>query len=174
MRKIFGSLIVALLLTWTSISIAAEADLYVVSPATIGSQWQPVSAANPLQITGTVTSSSASTVGIAPVVAGSAVSSSVLKAAPGNLYGAYANCTSACWLMIFNATAAPSNGATTSGIGSGNMQDCIPIPAGGIGAVSYRPGPPEVFSVGITAAISSSACGTLTLSTVGFINGSVQ
>lgn len=118
--------------------------------------------------------SSATGVGIAPVVAGSAASSSVLKASPGNLYGVYATCTSACWLMVFNAVAAPSNGSTTAGIASGGLQECIPIGATGVGSISYGSGPPEVFSVGITAAISSTACTTLTLSTVGYIHGSVQ
>lgn len=118
--------------------------------------------------------SSASGVAITSVVAGSAVSSSVLKGSAGNLYGVYATCTSACWLMVFNATAAPSNGATTAGVGSGNLSDCVPIPASGIGGIGYRAGPAKRFSVGITAAISSTACATLTLSTVGFISGDVQ
>ena len=118
--------------------------------------------------------SPSASIGIAPVVAGSAVSSSVLKASGGNLYGAYATCTSACWLMIFNATSLPANGATTAGIASGNLQDCIPVAAGGFVSINYNPGPPEVFSTGITAAISSTACGTLTASTVGFIHGSIQ
>ena len=116
--------------------------------------------------------SSSASAGIAPAIAGSAASSAVLKSSPGNLYGVYATCTSACWLMVFNAVAAPSNGATTAGVASGNMQDCIPIPAGGVGSINYLP--PEVFSVGITAAISSTACATLTLCTVGFIHGSAK
>ncbi len=114
-----------------------------------------------------------SSFGIAPVVSGSASSGVVLKATPGNLYGVYAECTSACWLMVFNAVAVPSNGSTTAGIASGNLQDCIDIAAGSSRSLAY-PGPPEVFSVGMSAAISSTACGTLTLSTVGFIHGMVQ
>jgi len=121
-----------------------------------------------------ITPTSAAAAGIAPQVAGSAVSSKVLKASPGNFYGAYAFCTSACWLQIFNSATLPSNGATTSGVAAGNLQDCIPIAAGGYGSINYNPGPPEVFSTGITAAISSTNCATLTASTVGFIHGSVQ
>src|SRR6266404_692330 len=109
------------------------------------------------------------TAGITPVVGGSAVSSLVLKASAGSLYAAYANCTSACWLMIFNSVSAPSNGATTAGVASGNMVECIPIGAGSVGGVNYAPGPPAVYSVGMTAAISSTACTTLTLSTVAMI-----
>jgi hypothetical protein len=117
---------------------------------------------------------SASSAAIAPVAAGAAVSSSVLKAAPGNLYGVYATCTSACWLMIFNATSLPANGATTSGNASGNLQDCLAIGANGNGFVNYAPGPPESYSVGITAVISSTGCATLTASAVGYVHGSVQ
>ena|ERR1700722_1541940 len=111
--------------------------------------------------------------GNTPIVAGSAVSSAVLKASPGNLYSAYATVTAPSWLMIFNSTTAPSNGSTTAGTASGNMQDCISIPvANSSGGVTYSA--PEVFSVGITAVISSTGCGTLTLATVGYIHGSVQ
>lgn len=111
---------------------------------------------------------------ITPVIAGSAASSAVLKASAGSLYGVYANSTAAGWLMVFNATSAPGNGATTAGTASGNLQDCIPISAGGSNFLNYNPGPPEAFSVGITAVVSSTACATLTLATTGFIHGSVK
>lgn len=122
----------------------------------------------------TITPSSAASAGITPVVGGSAVSSLVLKATPGNLYSVYAVCTSACWLQIFNAISAPGNGATTAGVASGNMVECVPITAGSIGGVNYLPGPPAVYSVGITAMISSTNCATLTASTVGFVHGLIQ
>lgn len=111
---------------------------------------------------------------IPPVVCGSAVSSCVLKNASGFLYGVYANCTAACWLMVFNATAAPSNGSTTSGIANTNMQECVFIPAGGTNGINYMPGPPSRFANGITATISSTSCGTLTLATTGFIHGVIR
>lgn len=111
---------------------------------------------------------------IPPVVCGSAVSSCVLKNSAGFLYGVYANCTAACWLMVFNATSAPSNGATTAGIAASNMQECIPIPANGSNGVNYLPGPPSAFSTGITAVISSTPCATLTLATTGFIHGVIR
>lgn len=106
------------------------------------------------------------------VTCGSAVSSCVLKSSAGNLYGVYANCTSACWLMVFNATSAPSNGATTAGSASGNLVECIDVSANSSKSLVY-PVFPRAYSVGITAAISSTACGTLTLSTVGFVSGGV-
>jgi len=106
-------------------------------------------------------------------VCGSAVSSCVLKAGPGNLYGVYAECTAACWMMIFNSATAPSNGATTAGLASGNMVDCIDIAANSSKSLSYAVYP-IALSAGITVVISSTACATLTLSTVGFIHGSAM
>lgn len=111
---------------------------------------------------------------IPPVVCGAAVSSCVLKNSSGTLYSVYATCTAACWLMVFNAAAAPSNGGTTSGIASGNMQECVFVPAGGSNGINYLPGPPSNFANGITATISSTSCGTLTLATTGFIHGAVR
>lgn len=111
---------------------------------------------------------------IPPVVGGSAISSLVLKNSAGYFYGAYATCTAACWLMIFNAVAAPSNGATTAGIAASNMQECIFVPAGGSNGINYLPGPPSFFTTGITAVISSTSCGTLTLASTGFIHGVIR
>ena len=122
----------------------------------------------------TSVASPAGTAGLTPIVGGSALSGLVLKAAPGNMYSIYAVCTAACWLMVFNSVTIPGNGATTAGTASGNLTSCIPIGAGGIGSVSYAPGPPEAFSVGISAAISSTSCATLTLSATAFIHALVQ
>lgn len=118
--------------------------------------------------------SSSASAGITPVVTGSAASGLVLKATPGNLYSVYAECSAACWLMIFNSTTVPADGATTAGVASGNLQDCLAIPTGSNGSINYTPGPPEVFTVGISAAISSTTCATKTAATTGFIHGSVQ
>lgn len=111
---------------------------------------------------------------IPPVICGSAVSTCQLNSAAGYLYSVYADCTAACWLMVFNTTTTPTNGATTAGIASGNMQECIPIASGGTGGINYLPGPPSVFANGIYAAISSTACATLTLATTGFIHGVIR
>jgi hypothetical protein len=170
--------------TWDRVPIVAKSS----APTTAGNQalvvdlrpdspgiitLGPASAANAVPVVGSAPSSSA-LVGITPVVGGSALSSLVLKASAGNLYSVYAECSAACWLMVFNSTSAPSNGATTAGTASGNMVECIPIAAGGAASISYQPGPPAVYSVGITAAISSTTCATLTLATTGFIHGMVM
>ena len=116
---------------------------------------------------------SSSALALTATTCGSAVSSCVLKASAGNLYGVYAQCTAACWLMVFNSTSAPSNGSTTAGSSSGNLVECVDVSAGSGKSITY-PIYPRAFSVGLTAAISSTACGTLTLSTVGFVSGSVM
>lgn len=117
---------------------------------------------------------SSASAAIAPVVSGSASSGVILKASAGNLYSVSATCSAACWLMVFNSATVPSNGSTTAGIASGNLQECIGIASGATGIISTIGGPPESFTTGISAAISSTACATLTLATTGFIRGSVQ
>jgi hypothetical protein len=107
------------------------------------------------------------------VTCGSAASSCVLKNAAGNLFGVYAECTSACWLMVFNAASAPSNGATTAGVAATNLVECVDIGANGSKSINY-PIFPVNYTTGITAVISSTSCATLTLSTVGFIRGTVM
>jgi hypothetical protein len=116
-----------------------------------------------------------SAAGIAPGVAGSASSSVVLKASAGNLYSVYATSGSTQgWLMVFNATSLPGNGGTTAGTASGNLQDCIYAPANSTTGINYNPGPVETFSVGITAAFSSTACSTLTASATAYLHGSAK
>jgi hypothetical protein len=106
-------------------------------------------------------------------VCGSAVSSCLLKGSPGVFYGVYASCSAACWLMVFNSTTVPSAGATTAGKASGNMTECISILAGSAASIAY-PFNPIPMSTGVMAVISSTGCATMTLSTVGFVHGTVQ
>lgn len=112
--------------------------------------------------------------GIAPVVAGSAASSAVLKASAGNMLNIYVTPATDGWLQVFNATSLPANGATTAGVASGNLQDCIKAPANVTSSISYSPAQVESFSVGITAAFSSTNCATLTASANAFIHGTAQ
>lgn len=130
----------------------------------------PVNGSNPLPVT--PGASSAATAGITPQVCGPSANTCALKTSGGgNLYGAYAQASSSVYLFVFNQTSAPTNGSTTSGTASGNLVDCIGPSTQP--SINYTPGPPEVFSAGIYAALSSTACGTLTLTT-GTIHGSVQ
>jgi hypothetical protein len=128
--------------------------------------------------TGTVTAlnvvntpSNSTTIGITPVVSAAAEASHVLKGAAGNLYAAYAtNLTStAGFLVILNATTAPADGAITP-------LACAPLGASGVTSINYAPGPPGIFSTGITAVVTSAAsCFTKTTGVItAFISGSVQ
>lgn len=107
-------------------------------------------------------------------VAGSLVASITAKAAPGNLYSvSITTGASAVYLYVFNATAAPADGAVTAGNASGNYQVCTAV-----GATTTFTQPfeiPERYSVGITPVVSSTACGTLTKATTAvFIKSRAQ
>jgi hypothetical protein len=119
----------------------------------------------------TIAPSAAAGVGQTPVVTGSGASSQVLKASAGNLYGVYAtNLTgTAGFLVVLNATSAPADGAITP-------LACVPLTANGVASINYLPGPPAVYSTGITAVVTSAAtCFTKTTGTItAFIAGQVS
>ena len=85
----------------------------------------------------------------------------IIAAAPASLTSAYVTATAAGWLMVFNSITVPSNGSTTAGTASGNLVECIQVPAAGTYALP-RSGVGVTYSVGITAVYSSAGCGTLT------------
>lgn len=103
----------------------------------------------------------------APVVVTSAVASSqVLKATPGVLLSVgITNTTVSGYLMLFNATSAPADGAVTPIL-------CEPVAAGG--STSGGGMFPLYFSAGITAVFSTTGCFTKTSSSTAFIRGQVQ
>ncbi len=113
----------------------------------------------------------ATAAGITGIASTVSESSHVLKATPGNLYGAYAtNQTStAGFLVIINATSAPTDGAITP-------LDCIPLPGNSSASISRIPGPPRIYSTGITAVVTSGAnCFTKTTGVIlAFISGDVK
>lgn len=115
--------------------------------------------------------SSSSSAGITPVVSASAEGSHVLKASAGNAYSAYATNLTATngFLVLLNATSAPADGAISP-------IACAPLASNGVASINYAPGPPGVFSTGITAVITSaSTCFTKTTGVItGFISGSVK
>ena len=116
----------------------------------------------------TVAPTSASAAGITSVVSSAAENNHVLKASAGNLYSVYAtNLTStAGFLLVLNSTTSPADGAVTP-------LACVPLPASSYAQIDYSPGPPQVFSTGITAVVSSATtCFTKTTGTItAFING---
>lgn len=137
----------------------------------------PVSTTYPLPSTATISQTSpgvsngvsidptsATTAGVTP---GSALgaTSLVVKATPGNLWSGYAinRTATAGFLVVYNAVAAPAPGALTAGLVLG----CVPLPANGAGSINNKPGPQQIYSVGITLlATSASNCGTYTTGTI--------
>ena len=169
MRRLLWGLAIFLIAVLPRASLAAEADIFVPT-GTAPSIWQPGgSASNPVSVQ--TVPASGSTAGITSVVSGSAEATHVLKATPGNLYSVYAtNLTgTAGFLVVLNATSAPVDGAITP-------LDCAPLPGNSNASINYRAGPPEVFSTGITAVITSAnTCFTKTTGVItGFIHGDVQ
>ena len=82
--------------------------------------------------------------------------SNVLKASAGNLYAiTITTGATAGYLMIFNATSAPIDGAVTPAY-------CLQMPANMSSAVEWSI--PARFATGITAVFSSTGCFTKTAS----------
>lgn len=119
-----------------------------------------------------VVPSSSASAGIAPTVSGALEASHVFKAGAGNLYSAYAsNLTGGAsgYLMVFDATSAPGDGAVTPKV-------CVPFNSLGIASASYQGLPPADFLTGITAVVSSATtCFTKTTGVLtAFISGLVK
>jgi hypothetical protein len=111
---------------------------------------------------------SSSSLAIAPVVSAAAEGTHVFKASAGNLYSAYVTTGgTAGFLLIFNTTTAPADGAVTP-------IHCVQAPANTTVGVSFSGMPPESFSTGISAAFSTTGCFTKTVSATAFFHGSVQ
>jgi hypothetical protein len=110
--------------------------------------------------------SPSSNTGLVPVVSTAAEASKVLKASAGNLY-AYQVTTGAAagYVMLFNATSAPVDGAVAP-------VKCVAVPAGATVGVSNVP--PEYFSTGITAVFSTTGCFTKTASATAMFSGDVK
>lgn len=125
----------------------------------------PISAANPLYA---VTSPSASSGAAVTAAASTAVGSNlVVKGSAGNLYQVTASIgATSGYLMLFNATTLPANGAVTPAY-------CVPVSSNGTnGYVAVNFDPPKPFATGITAGFSTSGCFTLTASaTAAFFAG---
>ena len=91
--------------------------------------------------------------GITPVVT-QAGTAAVGKAAQGNLYSAYAvnQTTTAGYLVLINAAAAPASGAAITPLDVATLGGT----AGATAALNYGAGPPNGYSAGIVALITTS------------------
>lgn len=105
-----------------------------------------------------------------PVVSTAIEGSHVLKAAPGCLLSIYAtiDSTTVGWLMTFNSTTVPADGAVTP-------IECIYLTAAPSSlGVGHFPLPPEWYPNGIVAVFSSTGCFTKTISAHAFFHADVQ
>ncbi len=104
---------------------------------------------------------------ITPISSGSADDNLVLKASAGNLYSVYVTVGgTAGYLMIFNATSEPADGAVTP-------VHCIQAPVNSTVGVDYA-GVPARFATGITAVFSTTGCFTKTTTPTVFFQGGVS
>ena len=108
---------------------------------------------------------------LAPVFSSAGESAHVLKAAPGNLYQlTVTNLTATTgYVEVFNLAAVPNTGAVTP-------VNCTALPASGSAKIDFTPTPPEQFTTGITAVVSSASnCNTYTNGTItAFFNALVN
>ena len=117
--------------------------------------------------------SAAGSVALTPVV-GSLVNGIVGSAVPANLYSVEITTGAlTSYLYVFNSATVPADGAVTAGTGNGAYQFCRAIAATTSGAFNYDI--PERYSVGVSLAVSSTACGTLTkVATAVFLKARVK
>lgn len=112
--------------------------------------------------------SSSSTVAISPGSSSALEASHILKASAGNLYSLYVTTTSVSgYLMTFNATSAPADGAVTP-------VECIPVASGSAVSISFAGAPPDHYSTGIVAVFSTTGPFTKTGSVTAFFKWRVQ
>lgn len=112
----------------------------------------------------TVPSNAAAT----PINSASAEGSHILKAAPGCLLSLYVyNSGAAGFLMVFNSKTVPADGSVTP-------IECVPVGAASYQFINFAPQPPEWYSTGISAAISTTGCFTKTVGSGAFFHALVQ
>lgn len=115
----------------------------------------------------TNTPSSAAGAAVTSASSTAAASNLVLKASAGNLYHLTATIgATSGYLLLFDATSLPSNGAVTPVL-------CYPVTSNGTnGGVGLEFSTPKRFGTGITAGFSTTGCFTLTASaTANFFGG---
>lgn len=141
--------------------------------ATQSGTWtvQPGNTANTTPWLVTPTPSSASGAAVAYTSSAALAANQVVKASAGNLYSFDVSADStlsaaAWWIMIYDATSAPVDGAVTPA-------KCYAMPAGttGYAAAFFTP---LRMGTGITIGVSTSGCFAKVASTHAFISGDAQ
>lgn len=104
----------------------------------------------------------------AAIVSASAEGSHVGKASAGNLYNiSITTGATPGYLMVFNATSAPADGAVTPNI-------CRTVAANSSLSLGWGGSAPRSFSTGITAVFSTTGCFTKTISATAFFEIEVR
>lgn len=168
-----GALIVAASLTppalqnvnLTQVGSAAVA----LGQAAMAASIPVVVASNQTAIPNTPNPSSAAAAAATSASSTAAGSNLVLKASAGNLYGLTITIgATSGYVMLFDATSLPSNGAVTP-------VWCRPVDSNGTnGALSASWATPKRFGTGITAGFSTTGCFNLTASATGNFFGEYQ
>lgn len=106
------------------------------------------------------------TTAVAPVVSAAAESDHVLKGSAGSLISVSTTAgASAGYMLIFDATAAPVDGAVTPKV-------CIPVVANGSADRAWQT--PLSFATGITVSFSTTGCFSKTASATAFFSAQVR
>lgn len=118
-----------------------------------------------------ISPSASPSAGVTPVSSVALAANTVIKGSPGNLYSFEVSADStlsgaAWWVMIYNATAAPADGAVTP-------LKCYAMAIGTVNLSASFATPIE-FSTGIVIGVSTAGCFTKTASTHAFISGDAQ
>jgi hypothetical protein len=148
-------------------SVTQGTSPWVISGAVTGTFWQttqPVSGTfwqTTQPVSGTVTTAPAT--GVTQAKTAAAASSLVAKGSAGSVVSISGSAIAGSYIMLFNATAAPSNGAVTPDKCWG------PMAAAGPFNFSWGIGPVFTASTGITVVSSSTGCFTQTLTNASFI-----
>lgn len=126
-----------------------------------------VSASNPFPVSLSGTSGTVSLAPTTSVQSAALASSLVVHSGASNFYSFNVSADStlsgaAWWIMVFNATSAPADGAVTP-------VKCYALPTGATGASGSFPSP-VTFSTGIVISVSTTGCFTKTASTHAFIS----
>lgn len=112
--------------------------------------------------------SGAPSIAITPTATAAAAQSLAIKTTAGNLYSVAVTATATGgFLMTFNAAAVPGDGSVTP-------LDCVVVPASTTVSINFAPSPPQAFSTGIMAVMSSTGCFTKTGLTAAFIKALAQ
>lgn len=165
-QRIARALLVLMLLGLVQPAAAQQSSVRIVGLSSDGTDRNILATTDGrLQVDTTPSANSAS--GVAPVATSAAASNLVAKGSAGNLYRATAStAASAGYLMVFNATTAPADGAVTPLM-------CRQVAANSTVNIDLS-AVPAYFSTGITLVFSTTGCFTKTASTTAFLEASAK